>query len=691
MPSLFSLAHSSLTISLYKFPLQRGEEGPLKTINVSLHAIWGALQHPLVPFSYSTPVTSSEPHILHLDVKSNRGPPLGQQVGGVTTDHIVTGAKPVIFGLPFANLSRVPHEPDMPDAWVHLIDTFGYHFYRHISANADVWLPPIGPSASEALAADVTAANALGLLRVRDGLYHHPTSRFHVWLHPSAKSAPDWVAQPNDDSENQPLHNIPNSPTDADDQSVTRDDQIPLGNHERGVSSRTTSFTLSTLDALDYHPSALFRSVNMAPTFESTFPEPNDTILSNLTGEPSRIVELQWMPLSGRAIPGKGCEGLTLTTVCNRQGVLRFGGSEGEGRVRSNTFQWFDISTMRWRKVSAHGVSPIPRTGHGAVALGSDATRLLIFGGTSSQGPLNDLHVYHTGNDTWSPVHFTGTPPKVRARMGMSVTPDGRIAFVYGGRSLYRWLGGRYYDSDVVHAFHAERAQWVQMTARGSGPRPAPRSGCVMEFLNDRLMVMHGGYEDGTQFFDDTFLFDLASSSWVLPPYPNEETKPDAREGHASTMIDSNTMLVFGGDGSSSMMSDMRLFDGDKLRWTERPSMVGLGPGQIVGGALATIADGRAIFAGGENGFELTRSTFQLDVSHRSSVGEGELCELVRERGADARVCVVCLDRQVETILLWCGHSVCCRTCAKQVNRTCPICRKKFSKIVYNSFAEDDS
>lgn len=689
-PSLFSLAHSSLKISLYKFPVKNGQEGPLKTIDVSLHAIWGALQHPLVSFTYASPVTSSEPCSVYLDVKSNHGPPLGQLIGGITTDTIVTGAKPVIFGIPFSNLSRIPHEPDIPEGWVHLIDSFGYHFYRHISANADVWLPPISSSASEALAADVIAANAQGLSRVRDGLYHHSGSGFHVWLHPSSKCIPGSGADSEETPINDPLEDVSSLGTVADSRGTSRDDQLGSRNHERGVSSRTTSFTLSTIDALDYHPASFFRAVEQGSTFEPAFQEPGSAVLPSMVGE-SRIVELQWMPLSGRAIARGGAEGHTLTTVCNRQGVLRFGGSEGQSRVRSNTLQWFNTSSMNWRTVRARGVLPVPRTGHGAVALGSDASRLMIFGGTSSLGRLNDLHVFHTGNDTWSPVQYTGTPPEVRARMGMAATPDGRIAFVFGGRSLYRWLGGRYYDPVFVHSFHAERSQWVQMEPRGSGPRPAPRSGCVMEFLSERLMVVHGGYEDGTQFFDDTFLFDLASCSWVLPPYPDEDTKPEAREGHTSTMISGNSMVISGGDGPSSMLGDTHLFDGDKLRWTERPSMVGLGPGQVVGGAMATIADGRAIFAGGENGFELSRSTYQLNVSHRSSVGEEELSRVVRERGADAQACVVCMDREVDTMLLWCGHSVCCSDCVKQVNRVCPICRKGFSKVVYNAFVDDES
>lgn len=685
--SLFSLARSSLKLALHPSPMQDSPEQPIATVQISLHEIWGALLHPRRTFSHVTPTSQSSPYSVHFDLKSDSGPPLGQQIGGVTTNSVVTGAKPVIFGAPMAHLSRHPREPSAPEGWILLVDTFGYRFFRHISTGKDVWIPPSCPSITEALAADVAAAHAQGLSRVREGLYQRAGSGTHVWIHPSAKCYLASVGS-SSDSTDDGLRRASAVQGDSSDSPNTSHDFEDMDRAPEIMSSRATSFSLSTMDAMDHHPGSLMRLVETASTAPSVRDADEVGSQGLEVGRP-RIVEFRWTPLPiESSIPGGGCEGHTLTAMCNRRGLLRFGGSVGRGRVRSNALQWFDASSLQWSEIDAQGVVPDGRTGHGAVALGSDASRLLIFGGTSSQGRRNDLHVYHTLNKTWSPVACTGTPPGVRARMGMTATSDGQTALIFGGRSLYRWMGGIYYDPLFIHAFHAERAQWIQMQPRGSGPRPSPRSGCAVEFLNDRLMVVHGGYEDGNQFFDDTFLFDLTSSSWVLPPYPNEDTKPTAREGHASTVLDGNVMMICGGDGESVFSSDVHLFEGDKLRWIDKPNLVGMNPGHTVSGAMATIDDGRVIFAGGEGSYRLSRMVYRLDVSHRSVVAEEGFCELIRERGPDASTCVVCLDQPVETMFLWCGHSVCCTLCSRMVRRVCPVCRKTFSKVVYNSFRE---
>jgi hypothetical protein len=41
--------------------------------------------------------------------------------------------------------------------------------------------------------------------------------------------------------------------------------------------------------------------------------------------------------------------------------------------------------------------------------------------------------------------------------------------------------------------------------------------------------------------------------------------------------------------------------------------------------------------------------------------------------------CVVCLDAQVDTILLTCGHACMCGGCAEAVDGTCPMCRESFA------------
>lgn len=46
-----------------------------------------------------------------------------------------------------------------------------------------------------------------------------------------------------------------------------------------------------------------------------------------------------------------------------------------------------------------------------------------------------------------------------------------------------------------------------------------------------------------------------------------------------------------------------------------------------------------------------------------------------REEAAGERLCVACMDRLANTVLLRCKHLVCCENCAKRVSH-CPICRQ---------------
>ena len=400
-----------------------------------------------------------------------------------------------------------------------------------------------------------------------------------------------------------------------------------------------------------------------------------------------RIVEMKWEQTKTPTLD-VGTEGHTLTAVNGGRTLLKFGGTVHASRT--NALFAFDVETMQWSAVQAQGVIPQARAGHGAVAIGADRGRLLTFGGLSPQGRLNDLHTFHVERGIWSPVTAMGTPPAPRGRLGMTASTDGATAFVFGGRSLYRYLGGRYYDSDCVNAFIAERSQWIQMTPRGPGPRPSPRSGCVVEFFNDRHMLVHGGYLDGEQYFDDTFIFDIASSSWHKVPYPNDGVRPSTRESHASTVLGSQ-IVIYGGDSPRGLLSDLHIFDTNLLRWRRSPDLVGHGPGKVCGSAMAATYDNRIIHVGGDIGFQMSRSTHSLDVSHCSAVDAEALKELAEGRGPDAGACVVCLDEKVETIFLWCGHSVCCRSCSKMLKQMCPVCRKPFSKIMYSSFEQSNN
>lgn len=668
--SLFNLAHSSIKVSLINDDTGINQlDSPVDDLSaqilVPMHHIWGAFLHPGVAFRHSVPIHDGT---LTFSTTADGPAPSGQLVGGVTTDESIVGASTVIFGSEIRDDSPFRRDLDLPAPWIRLSDSFGLHYFRNSEAQVDVWTTPTSDNVSAAIDADNIAAQNHGLVCEKKSIFRDPNKQFHTWIHPDVSSSSLGTLN------------------------ITSSEIAPMGDDfdMDGPPSGLTSFSLSTLDACDLNPAAFDPS-----------PEMVGDELDSSTRTRSPAVEMRWSLLPRRiSMLPEGVEGHTFTAINNGTAALRFAGSTGIRCTRTNILQRLDSTTLRWENVEVSGVAPEPRTGHGAVALGTDKSRVLIFGGTSSRGARNDMHTFHTESNTWSPVVCTGMPPAPRARLGMTVTSDGTVALVFGGRSLYRWLGGKYYDPLHVHTFHAERSLWIQMQPRGSGERPAPRSGCAMQFLNGRHMVIHGGFDEGDNYFDDTFVFDLVSSSWVALPYPDEPTRPTAREDHASTVIDENVMVVCGGDGMSTKLGDVHLFDGSSFRWVDGPSIVGHGPGRIVGAAMATLTTGSSaketvVLCGGEDGFNFSRNVYSLEVSHRSAIDVDSLTEMARLRGP--QTCVVCLDAPVNAMFVWCGHSVCCRSCAWKVykgrrdnndgesgiynNGTCPLCRQGISKV----------
>lgn len=636
-PSLRALVHASLSIQLRNMAATSTSPCILP-----IHHIWSAIAFPTRP--YPIKLSISPEITVSLSITADVGAPTGQMVGGVTTDNVVSGAHPVVFGTALAHTTRFPQVPDVPVPWLSLTDTFGYRYYHHARSGVNVWTLPPDDSVTTAQQNDQRLAEFHDFHPAKYGVFRSRTDCSNcVWIHPAAArlSIPDFT------------------PTSDDRQ---QEDNLP----------RTSS--LSTLELSDLHPAVFTASIN----------NPADTIHR----EPPRaqIVEMRCTDHpTDRTTPTPGTEGHTFTSMHAGKTVLKFAGSSGARGTRNNALYALDVDSMLWRSIDAAGVLPSPRSGHGAVALGSDQSRMLIFGGHSRQGRLNDLHLFHEGTKTWSPVSYTGTPPGVRARMGMTVTSDGATVLVFGGRSSYRYLGGKYYDALYVNAFHAERTEWIQMRPQGSGPKPASRSCCVLEFINDRHMFLHGGIDDGVQVFDDTFIFDMVSSSWQQIPYPNEPTRPTARESHASTVMGSQ-VITYGGSSKYGVLKDLQVFDAGKLRWLDAPNIVGDKPGKRSGAAMVSVDDSRVVIVGGDNGFSMTTSTITIEVSHRSALDANELKELAMERGPDAKSCVVCLDSKVDTMFLWCGHSVCCRDCSKMVKYICPVCRKPFSEIVNSQF-----
>jgi len=73
------------------------------------------------------------------------------------------------------------------------------------------------------------------------------------------------------------------------------------------------------------------------------------------------------------------------------------------------------------------------------------------------------------------------------------------------------------------------------------------------------------------------------------------------------------------------------------------------------------------------------RTDLNIDVQNRNPITDFDpwhLAQLMEEnrRLREARTCEVCMDSEVNTVFLPCGHLVCCDTCSPAL-RNCAVCR----------------
>ena len=67
--------------------------------------------------------------------------------------------------------------------------------------------------------------------------------------------------------------------------------------------------------------------------------------------------------------------------------------------------------------------------------------------------------------------------------------------------------------------------------------------------------------------FNDLFIFDIESSSWILPSVSGEI--PAARASHTATKINEQCFCIIGGGNLNAVFNDVYLFNVENNMWTK--------------------------------------------------------------------------------------------------------------------------
>ncbi|XP_076283094.1 multiple EGF like domains 8 isoform X4 [Lasioglossum baleicum] len=164
----------------------------------------------------------------------------------------------------------------------------------------------------------------------------------------------------------------------------------------------------------------------------------------------------------------------------------------------------------------------LPRFGHTLVA--DRRGSLWMFGGYSlSHGPLNDIRLFDTKNNTWMPITVESTSeasmPQGRYFHATEIVHSRQQIYVYGGLSMK--------EEDVqglsnntlsdFWKFSLQNQRWMQIMQDESKREPPPLAGHTLTLRRNgetESLILIGGFSPKYGYLDTVWEFNLESETW---------------------------------------------------------------------------------------------------------------------------------------------------------------------------------
>ncbi|CAN6469408.1 unnamed protein product [Victoria cruziana] len=219
-------------------------------------------------------------------------------------------------------------------------------------------------------------------------------------------------------------------------------------------------------------------------------------------------------------------------------------------------------SSRNWTELPTSGERPTARFNHAATVIGS---KMVVVGGDSSQGLLDDVQVLDFNKLTWSttkaaPKAFftpSSLPSKVPPCKGHSLVSWGKKILLIGGKSNPTC------ERVSVWAFDIEAECWSCVEAKGD--IPVARSGHSVT-RSGSVLILFGGEDVKGRKLNDLHMFDLKSFMWLPLHYTG--TGPSARSNHVAALYDDRTLIIFGGAAKSRILNDLYSLDFETMVWS---------------------------------------------------------------------------------------------------------------------------
>ncbi|MBM4438436.1 MAG: hypothetical protein FJ029_14690, partial [Actinobacteria bacterium] len=310
-------------------------------------------------------------------------------------------------------------------------------------------------------------------------------------------------------------------------------------------------------------------------------------------------------PAAATAAPAKGWAAITpstrpparrnhtLTFVPALASLLLFGG-RAQGGLQDTWL--FHVERGEWTPVAGPG--PAARWGHAAAA-DPRSGRVMLWGGQTPSGFLDDLWSFDPARLQWSQVKPASPLPLKRYGHGWGMTPAGVFYISHGFTAENRF--------DDTWALAGD--QFSDVSPPGAQPLKRCLHQCVWDVAKARL-VLFMGQSNAAPFQGDVWAYDPGARAWTEL---QAATKPSPRHFHAAVYEPARGVsVVLGGLTAGGDVADVWVLDRHDT-W----SALNLGTGPSArNGHAATVhpATGIIYVFGGLSGGNPTDDLWALDL-----------------------------------------------------------------------------
>ena len=307
-----------------------------------------------------------------------------------------------------------------------------------------------------------------------------------------------------------------------------------------------------------------------------------------------------WSALTSTGTPPTGRTGHTAIYDPVRDRMIVFGGSSGG--VRLSDVWALDLASLAWTPLAPSGTAPSARRGHAAI-YDPVRDRMIVFGGSSSMGRLNDAWVLDLASLAWSPLAPAGGSPPVREDAAAAYDAARDRMIILGGTGAIT-LGDAW-------ALDLAAPSWSPLAPAGATPPPRADHTAVLDATRDRLVVFGGSTATGA---NDVWTLDLAGATTWSAIVPAGGIPP-IRDGIAP-VVDSfrHRMIVYGGGAAYTDVWQLTL-DRDP-RWTMLAPTGTAPPGRAYHVAIHDAPrDRMVVFGGTSSGGQRLNDVWALDLA----------------------------------------------------------------------------